>query len=380
MDFRLNSEQQMIVEMVRQFVKKEVKPVASQMDREGRFPRSLVKKMGELGLMGAFIPPEYGGSGMDMVSYVLAMEEISSAWASLSVIMTVNNSLVCEPIFRFGNEPQKQNYLTRLAKGELLGCYALTEPGAGSDAGSLKTTAIKKGNRYLLNGTKLFITSGKEADIAIVYALTTPEKGKKGMSAFLVEKSFPGFTVGKLEDKLGLRSSDTAELLFQNCEVPEENLLGVENEGFKIALATLDGGRIGIASQALGIANGCLEEAAAYSKTRRQFDQTLSSFQAVQWMLADMKVEIDAARLMILKAACKRERGIPMTVDAAKAKWFASEMANRTAYKALQVFGGYGYTKETNVERFYRDARITTLYEGTSEIQKWVIARELLKT
>ena len=335
--------------------------------------------MSELGLMGAFMPPEHGGSGMDMISYVLVMEEISSAWAALSVIMTVNNSLVCEPIQRFGNEAQKRKYLSPLSKGDLLGCYALTEPGAGSDAGSLKTTAVKKGGLYLINGTKVFITSGKEADLAIVYALTAPEKGKKGISAFLVEKKFPGFKVGKLEDKLGLRSSDTAELLFENCEVPEENLLGVENDGFKIALATLDGGRIGIASQALGIARGCLDEAVVYSKTRQQFQQTLSSFQAIQWILADIKVGIDAARLMIFKAARKREKGLPMTLEAAMAKWFASEMANRAAYQALQVFGGYGYTKETNIERFYRDARITTLYEGTSEIQKVVIARELLR-
>ncbi len=380
MDFRLSSEQQMIADTVRQFAKNEIRPVVPQMDREGEFPRSLVKKLAELGLMAAFIPPEYGGSGMEMVSYVIALEEIASAWASLSVIMTVNNSLVCEPICRFGNDAQKKSYLPRLASGELLGCYALTEPESGSDAGALKTTAVKKGDRYLLNGTKLFITNGNEAGLAIVYALTAPEKGKKGISAFIVEKTFPGFSVGKLEDKLGLRSSDTAELLFQDCEVPAENLLGTENEGFKIALSTLDGGRIGIASQALGIARACLEEARAYARTRKQFNQTLSSFEAIQWMLADMKVEYDAARWMTLKAAGKKEKGLPVTLDAAMAKMLASEMANRTAYKALQVFGGYGYTKEAAVERLYRDARITTLYEGTSEIQRLVIARELLKS
>jgi butyryl-CoA dehydrogenase len=317
---------------------------------------------------------------MEMVSYVIALEEIASAWASLSVIMTVNNSLVCEPIYRFGSDAQKKGYLPRLAAGGLLGCYALTEPESGSDAGALKTTAVKKGDRYLLNGTKLFITNGNEAGLAIVYALTAPEKGKKGISAFIVEKTFPGFGIGKLEDKLGLRSSDTAELLFQDCEVPAENLLGTENEGFKIALSTLDGGRIGIASQALGIARACLEEARAYARTRKQFNQTLSSFEAIQWMLADMKVDYDAARWMTLKAAGKKEKGLPVTLDAAMAKMLASEMANRTAYKALQVFGGYGYTKEAAVERLYRDARITTLYEGTSEIQRLVIARELLKS
>ncbi|MBI1819886.1 MAG: acyl-CoA dehydrogenase [Nitrospirae bacterium] len=380
MDFRLTSEQQMIAYTVKKKKKNEIRPVASQMDREGEFPRSLVKKLAELGLMAAFIPPEYGGSGMEMVSYVIALEEIASAWASLSVIMTVNNSLVCEPICRFGSDAQKKSYLPRLAAGGLLGCYALTEPESGSDAGALKTTAVKKGDRYLLNGTKLFITNGNEAGLAIVYALTAPEKGKKGISAFMVEKTFPGFSIGKLEDKLGLRSSDTAELLFQDCEVPAENLLGTEDEGFKIALSTLDGGRIGIASQALGIARACLEEARAYARTRKQFNQTLSSFEAIQWMLADMKVDYDAARWMTLKAAGKKEKGLPVTLDAAMAKMLASEMANRTAYKALQVFGGYGYTKEAAVERLYRDARITTLYEGTSEIQRLVIARELLKS
>lgn len=365
--------------MVRQFVKKEVKPHASRLDREGVFPRELVGKLGSLGLMGAVIPPEYGGSGMDLVSYVLAMEEISSAWASLSVIMTVNNSLVCDPIYRFGSEDQKKKYLNPLARGQKLGCYALTEPGAGSDAGALKTTAILKKDRFLLNGTKLFITNGREADIAIVYALTAPEKGKKGISAFIVEKGFTGFSVTKVEDKLGLRSSDTAELLFQDCEVPRENLLGTPDEGFKIALATLDGGRIGIASQALGIARGCLEEAAAYAKTRKQFNHFLGSFQAIQWMLADMRTELDASRLMVLRAACLKNQGRPVTREAAMAKMLASETANRAAYKAVQIFGGYGYTKETEVERFFRDARITTLYEGTSEIQRLVISRELLK-
>ncbi|HXN06245.1 MAG TPA: acyl-CoA dehydrogenase [Nitrospiria bacterium] len=379
MNFQFSEEQLMTAEMVRQFVKKEVKPHASRLDREGVFPRELVGQLGSLGLMGAVIPPEYGGSGMDLVSYVLAMEEISSVWASLSVIMTVNNSLVCDPIYRFGSEDQKRKYLTPLALGQKLGCYALTEPGAGSDAGSLKTTATLKNDRFLLNGTKLFITNGREADIAIVYALTAPEKGKKGISAFIVEKGFSGFSVAKVEDKLGLRSSDTAELLFQDCEVPCENLLGTPDEGFKIALATLDGGRIGIASQALGIARGCLEEATVYAKTRKQFNHSLGSFQAIQWMLADLRTELDAARLMVLRAAWLKNQGKPVTREAAMAKMLASETANRAAYKAVQIFGGYGYTKETEVERFFRDARITTLYEGTSEIQRLVISRELLK-
>ncbi len=414
--FQLTQEQKMIQEMVRSFAEKEVKPVASEMDRRGEFPHELVKKMADLGLMGAFVPPEYGGSGMDLVSYVLAMEEISKAWASLGVVMTVNNSLVCEPIYRFGTEAQKLRYLVPLARGEKLGCYALTEPGAGSDAGSIKTRARKEKAGYTLNGTKIFITNGKQADIAIVYAVTAPEHGKHGISAFLVEKNIPGFIVGKLEDKMGLRSSDTAELIFQDCHVPAENLLGLENEGFKIALSTLDGGRIGIASQSLGIAQACLEDAIAYAKERHQFGRPIGEFEAIRFMLADMAMEIQAARLLTYRAAQHRQqeqsenqalpgraRGVGgtclpagrsedqhlvsphgpqhrnVTLEAAQAKLLASEMVNRIAYKAVQIFGGYGYIKEFPVERYYRDARITTLYEGTSEIQRLVIARELLK-
>ncbi|HZR45179.1 MAG TPA: acyl-CoA dehydrogenase family protein, partial [Candidatus Manganitrophaceae bacterium] len=281
MDFRFSEEQQMVLEMVRSFTEKEVKPRASELDAASEFPGRLVKKLAEMGLMGAFIPTEYGGSGMDLLTYILAMEEISKAWASLGVIMTVNNSLACDPLFRFGNEAQKRKYLTPLAQGSLLGCYALTEPGAGSDAGGIATQAKQEGSDYILNGSKLFITNGKHADIAIVYAVTDPARGKKGISAFIVEKSFPGFVVGKVEDKMGLRGSDTAELIFQGCRVPGENLLGVKNEGFKIALTTLDGGRIGIAAQALGIAQGCLEAAAAYAKERKQFGQAIASYQAI---------------------------------------------------------------------------------------------------
>lgn len=379
MDFQFSEEQQMVLETVRSFTEKEVKPVASAMDAASEFPHQLVKKLAEMGLMGAFIPVEYGGSGMDLVTYILAMEEISKAWASLGVIMTVNNSLACDPLFRFGNEAQKRKYLTPLAQGTQLGCYALTEPGAGSDAGGIATQAKQEGNDYILNGTKLFITNGKQADVAIVYAVTDPARGKKGISAFIVEKSFPGFVVGKIEDKMGLRGSDTAELIFQGCRVPGENLLGVKNEGFKIALTTLDGGRIGIAAQALGIAQGCLEAATAYAKERKQFGQAIAGYQAIQWMLADMKTEIDAARLLTHRAAWRRQRGEPVTAIAAQAKLYASEMANRVAYKAVQIFGGYGFIKDFPVERLYRDARITTLYEGTSEIQRMVIARHLLQ-
>jgi butyryl-CoA dehydrogenase len=292
--------------------------------------------------------------------------------------VSVNNSLVCAPLLKFGSEAQKKKYLAPLARGERLGCYALTEPGAGSDAGAIQTHAVKSAGSYVLNGSKVFITHGKYADLAIVFAVTDPSVGKHGISAFVVEKNTPGFTVGRLEDKLGLRSSDTAELLFHDCRVPSENLLGQENDGFKIALSSLDGGRIGIAAQALGIAQGCLEESVAHAKQRHQFGHAIGEFQAIQWMLADMATEIDAARLLTYRAAWLLENHRSVTKEAAMAKLFASEAANRIAYRGIQIFGGYGFTKEFAVERFFRDARITTLYEGTSEIQRWVIARRLI--
>ncbi|MBN4054387.1 acyl-CoA dehydrogenase [Nitrospira defluvii] len=380
MDLQLTEEQEMVVQMVRNFVENEVIPVASEMDHACQFPKSLVKKLGKMGLMGAFIPMEYSGSGMDLVTYVLAMEEISKGWASLGVIMTVNNSLVCDPIYRFGNDFQKEKFLKPLAKGERLGCYALTEPGAGSDAGAITTKAVENGKDYILNGTKRFITSGKHADIAIVYAVTDPSLGKKGISAFIMDTATPGFIVSKTEEKMGLHGSDTAEIVFQDCRVPKENLLGTKNKGFKIALATLDGGRIGIAAQALGIAQACLEASIQYAKEREQFGKAIAEFQMIRWMIADMKTEIDAARILCHRAAWLRQEGEVMTINASQAKLYASEMCNRVAYKAVQIFGGYGYIKEFPVERYYRDARITTLYEGTSEIQRIVIARELLQT
>jgi butyryl-CoA dehydrogenase len=378
MDFELAEEQQMVRETTRAFVEREVKPVAQRLDREAIYPSELVKRLSELGLMGILVPQEFGGSGMDLLSCVVAIEEISKAWASLAVAMSVQNSLVCAPIARFGSAAQKKRYLPSLARGEWLGCYALTEPGSGSDAGSIQTRAKRVDDNFVLNGNKIFTTNGNRADLAIVYAVTDPAKGKKGISAFIVEKNSPGFVVGKLEDKLGLRSSDTASLLFEDCRVPGENLLGTEGEGFAIALATLDGGRIGIAAQALGIAQGCLEESVAYAQQRRQFGRAIAEFEAIQWMLADMATEIDAARLLTYRAAWLAEQGRTFTKEAAMAKLFASEAANRAAYKAIQIFGGYGYTKEFAVERFFRDARITTIYEGTSEIQRLVIARRLI--
>jgi butyryl-CoA dehydrogenase len=379
MDFALTEEQRMIREVAASFVAREVKPQAHQLDRDAVYPIELIRRLGELGFMGMCIPPEFGGAGTDLVSYAIAMEEIAKAWASLSVVMSVNNSLVCSPILRFGTVDQKNRYLAALARGKWLGCYALTEAGAGSDAGSIQTRAKRCGDEYVLTGSKIFTTNGSHAEIAIVYAITEPAKGKKGISAFLVETNTPGFGVGRLEDKLGLRSSDTASITLDNCHVPQNNLLGEEGEGFRIALATLDGGRIGIAAQAVGIAQGCLEESLAHAKERSQFGQPISSFQAIQWMLADMATELDAARFMTYRAAWLAQEGRSFTKEAAMAKLFASEACNRIAYKALQIFGGHGYIKDFAVERFFRDARITTLYEGTSEIQRLVIARRLIE-
>jgi butyryl-CoA dehydrogenase len=377
MDFELTEEQRMIQETAATFVAKEVKPKAQRLDRDAVYPSELVDRLGALGFMGMCVPQEFGGAGTDLVSYAIAMEEISKGWASLSVMMSVNNSLICAPLLRFGTADQKTRYLALLASGKWLGCYALTEPGAGSDAGAIQTRAKRAGDDYVLTGNKVFITNGSHADLALVYAVTDPAKGKKGISAFLVQTNSPGFVVGKLADKLGLRSSDTASLILDDCHVPQDNLLGAEGDGFRIALATLDGGRIGIAAQALGIAQGCLEESLAYARERQQFGRPIANFQAVQWMLADIATAIDAARLMIYRVAWLAQSGKPFTKEAAMAKLFASEACNQIAYKALQIHGGYGYTKDFAVERFFRDARITTLYEGTSEIQRLVIARNL---
>jgi len=379
MDFELTEEQRMVQEMTRTFAEKELKPVASRLDREGAYPHEQLKKLGEMGLMGVFVPEEWGGAGMDFLSYVTALEEVSKEWASLGTIMSVNNSLVCGPLFRFGSDAQKKRYLPLVARGEWLGCYALTEAGAGSDAGSIRTRAVRINGGYVLNGSKVFTTNGSQANLAIVYAVTDPTQGKQGISAFLVERGTPGFVVGKIEDKLGLRSSETAALSFEDCRVSQENLLGREGEGFKIALETLDGGRIGIATQAVGVAQACIEEALSYSKQRQQFGHPIADFQAIQWMLADMATEIDAARLLTYRAAWLQQQGRDVTRAAAIAKLFASEASNRAAYKALQIFGGYGYVKDFPVERLFRDARVTTLYEGTSEIQRLIIARHLLR-
>lgn len=378
MPFQLNAEQEMVRLMARDFAKRELEPFSGKRDKEEIFPSDVVKKMGQLGLLGMMVPLEFGGSGAGAVSYCLALQEIAYACASTAVTMSVAN-LSTEPLLKFGDEGQKIKYLIKLAQGEMLGCFALTEPNSGSDPASLAIRAEDKGDYYLINGTKVFITHGAYADVVNLIARTGPEKGSKGLSAFIVEKGTPGFSVGSREDKMGLRASNTVELIFEDCKVPKENLLGKTGIGFKIAMTALDSGRIGIASQALGISRACLDEAIRYAKERKQFGRTISSFQAIQWMIADMATSIEAAHLLTLSAAGRKDQDVPFTKEASMAKLFASEMANRTAYMALQIHGGYGYIKDFKVERLYRDARATTIYEGTSEIQRLVIARELLR-
>lgn len=378
MAFEISSEQEMIRLMARDFAKKELEPVAAAWDKQGLFPMDAVKKMGELGLLGMMVPPEWGGSGAGAVAYSLALQEIAYACASSAVTMSVAN-LSTEPLLKFGNKEQKEKWLTGLAEGSLLGAFALTEPGAGSDPGSMTTTAVLKKDKYIINGTKIFITHGQYADIINLIARTGQDKGTKGLSAFIVEKGAPGFKIGTKEEKLGLRASNTVELVFDDCEIPAKNLLGNPGEGFKVAMHALDSGRIGIASQATGIARACLDEAIAYTKERRQFGKSISSFEAIRFMIADAATRIEAASWLTLIAADRKDRGLKFTKEASMAKLFASETANSSAYMALQVHGGYGYTKDYKVERLYRDARATTIYEGTSEIQRIVIAREVIK-
>ena len=378
MAYELTEEQEMIRAMVRDFARETLLPTASERDKTGEFPRENLEKMGELGLMGMNVPPEYSGAGVDTVSYSVALQEISYACASTAVIMSVHNSVACGPIYLFGSDYLKETYLKPLAAGEKIGSFALTEPGAGSDPASQRATAKKDGDTYVLNGTKNFITTGKNSDLTVVTAYTDKAKKHRGISAFVVEKGTPGFHIGKEEDKLGLRASDTVELIFEDCRIPQENLLGDEGDGFVIAMASLDGGRIGIASQSVGLAQACLEASISYAKERIQFGRSISQFQGIRWMISDMATEIEAARLLTFNAAAMRDRDENFTEAASMAKVFASEMANRVAYQALQIHGGYGYIKEFPVERHYRDARVFTLYEGTSEIQRKVIANHVI--
>jgi len=378
-DFRLTEEQEFIKQAARDFAQNEIKPGAGERDEKAEFPAEIIKSMGELGFMGIAIPEQYGGAGTSNLAYVLALEEISKADAGVGVIMSVNNSLCCDPLFHFGSEELKQKYLTKLAPCELLGSYALTEPGAGSDAGAIATTAVKDGNEYVLNGAKAFITNGDSCDLTILYAKTDPDAPNgKGITAFVVEKGTPGFNVGKHEDKLGIRCSDCVSLIFEDCRVPAENIIGDEGNGFKVALATLDVGRIGIGAQALGIAQASLEESLSYSSERVQFGKPIAAFQAIQWKIADMGMEIAASRLLLQHAAWMRDEGMRHTLQSSMGKLFASETAMRAALQAVQIHGGYGYIREYPVERHMRDAKITEIYEGTSEVQRIVIARNLM--
>jgi butyryl-CoA dehydrogenase len=377
--FDLSEEERMIQQTAREFAEAEIAPVAAENDAKAQFPRDIVKKLGELGFMGMLVPEKYGGAGMTNFCLVLALEEINRVCASTGVTMSVQNSLVCSPIIKYGTDEMKEKYLPVLASGERLGAYALSEAEAGTDAASIQARGVKDGDHFVLNGTKSWITTGADAEVYIVFVKTDPAQRAKGISAFVVDRDAKGFSVGKKEDKLGLRASSTTELIFEDCRIPARNMLGSEGEGFKIALSTLDGGRIGIGTQAVGIARACLEASVAYANQREQFGKKIGEFQAIQWKIADMATQIDAARLMVFRASRLRDQNQPHTREAAMAKLFASEVANRVARDAVQIHGGAGYLKDFAVERFYRDARITEIYEGTSEVQRIVISRAVLQ-
>jgi alkylation response protein AidB-like acyl-CoA dehydrogenase len=370
----------MIQRTAREFADGVIAPRARELDRTHTFPSEHLPKLAELGFMGILIPEEYGGSGLGQVEQVLIMEEIQRACASTGVTVSVHNSLVGGPLVKFGSEDQKRRYLPRMARAEALGAYCLSEPDHGSDAGGLETTCRRAGDKFVLDGTKAWITNGEQANLFIVFATADKTRGTKAISAFLVEKGFPGITVGKKEEKLGIRASSTTQIHLEGCEVPAANLLGKEGEGFKIAMDTLDGGRIGIATQAVGIAQACLDRSVKYAKERQQFGKPISEFQAIQWKIADMAMEIDAARLLVYRAATLRGAGQPCTRESSMAKLFASETANRAAREAVQIHGGSGYVAEYDVERYYRDAKITEIYEGTSEVQRIVISRQYLRS
>ncbi|MDD2468428.1 MAG: acyl-CoA dehydrogenase family protein [Desulfobulbus sp.] len=379
MSFALTKEQLMIQKMARDFARKELTPLAAERDEKHLYPADSLKKMGELGLLGMLVSEKYGGEDMGTVSYALALSEIAAACASTAVIMSVHNSICCGSIEQFGTEEQKQEFLVPMTAGKIIGAFALTEPEAGSDAQSLACSAVKEGDYYIVNGTKRFITSGKNGGVVILLA-RTGETGTDGITAFLITHDLPGFNVDKVENKMGQCASDTVDLVFSNCKVPASRVLGKEGEGFIVAMSGLDAGRIGIAALSVGIAQAALEEAVKYSKQRKQFGQEIAKFQGLQWIMADMAMDVEAARLLVLNAAAIKERGENCTMAASMAKCFASEMVNRVTAQAIQIHGGYGYVKEYAVERFYRDARVLTIYEGTNQIQRHVIARELLKS
>jgi len=377
--FVLTEDQESLRKEIRQFAAREIAPHVMEWDEKSEFPAAVVKKLGQMGLLGVIFPPEYGGAGLGYVDYVLAIEELSAVDGSIGIIVAAHNSLGTNHIFLAGNEAQKKKYVTKLASGEWLGAWGLTEPGSGSDAGGARTTAVRKGDVYVLNGNKTFITNGSYADTAVVIAVTDKSKGVHGLSAFVVEKGTKGFRAGKKENKMGLRASDTSELIFEDCEIPAENLLGVEGQGFVDAMRVLDGGRISIAALALGIGRGALDAATKYVKERRQFGKAIAEFQGIQWKLADMATELDAARLLTQRAAVLKDAGRTVTKESAMAKLFASEVAVRICDEAVQLFGGYGFIKDYPAEKYYRDVKLCTIGEGTSEIQRMVIAREILK-
>jgi butyryl-CoA dehydrogenase len=379
MDFNITKEQKLLQQLYKDFTENEVKPIAAEVDEEERFPIETVRKMAKNGMMGITVPKEYGGAGADNVSYAMAVEELSKHCGTTGVIVSAHTSLCCAPILEHGTEEQKRKYLPGLASGEKLGAFGLTEPNAGTDAAGQQTTAILEGDNYILNGSKIFITNAGYADVYVILAMTDKSKGLRGISAFIVEKEYEGFSVGKKELKMGIRGSSTSELIFTNCKVPKENLLGKEGKGFSLAMKTLDGGRIGIAAQALGLAQGALDETVKYTKERKQFGRAISKFQNTQFELASMDTITEAARLLVYKAAYLKDQNIRYSKEAAMAKLFASETAMEVTTKAVQLHGGYGYTREYPVERMMRDAKITEIYEGTSEVQKMVIAASLLK-
>jgi butyryl-CoA dehydrogenase len=379
MNFSLSKEHEMLREMYRNFTVQEVKPLAEEIDEEERFPVETVEKLARFGFLGIPFPRDLGGGGADVLAYAMAVEELSKACGTTGVIVSAHTSLCAAPIYEFGTEAQKQKYLIPLAKGEKLGAFGLTEANAGTDASAQQTKAVNMGDHYVLNGSKIFITNAGYADTYIVMAMTDKSAGTRGISAFIVEKGFPGFTIGKKEKKMGIRASATCELIFENCIVPKENLIGKEGQGFKIAMKTLDGGRIGIGAQALGIAQGAVDETVKYVKERKQFNRPISAFQNTQFMLADMQTKVDAARLLVYRAADLKEKGESYSTEAAMAKLYASEVAMDVTTKAVQLHGGYGYTREYSIERMMRDAKITEIYEGTSEVQKMVISSAMLK-
>ena len=379
MDFVLSKEHQLLRKMYRDFAETEVKPLAEELDEEERFPMETVEKMAKLGMMGVYFPKKYGGAGSDVLAYAMCVEELAKVCGTTAVVVSAHTSLCCAPIYENGTEEQKMKYLPDLLSGKKIGAFGLTEPGAGTDASGQQTTAVldESGENYILNGTKCFITNGNVADVFVVMAMTDKSKGTKGISAFIVERDFPGFSQGKHEKKMGIRGSSTCDLIFEDCIVPKANLLGKEGEGFKIAMKTLDGGRIGIAAQALGLGEGAVNEAIKYTKERVQFGKRISQFQNTQFQLADMHTRMQAAQFLVYSAACKKQNHEPYSMDAAMAKLFAAEAASDVTRRAVQLFGGYGYTREYPVERMMRDAKITEIYEGTSEVQRMVIASHL---